>query len=518
MKVLTAEQMVYVDRTTIEGGTPGIDLMRNAGHAVYELIISTLDFDKKKRITVFTGKGNNGGDGFRAAELLVRNGYDTALFLVGMKADVKGDARVCMTDAIEAGQKIVELTGVNDLEGMKEKLSSADIIVDALFGTGLKGEITGLPALIIDIMNDCEALIAAVDIPSGVNASTGEVSEHNVQADYTLTFGCLKAGHVYMPGRLYSGDVTVADIGFSEKVMSSVEPFAYTLTMDEARDYIPHRAFDAHKGSTGRVFIIAGSQGMTGAAVLSSVAAMRAGAGVVTVGCPASLNDILEVKLTEVMTMPLPEVRKKRCLSLRALGMIREKVLKYDVVAVGPGLGTYGETSELVRRFISQYSGRIILDADGINAFKGDAKAIREAPCDIVITPHPGELSTLMEMSIKDITADPIDAAKKASKAAGSVVVLKGAPTIITDLHGTVWINSTGNEGMATAGMGDVLTGTIAGIAAQGLDLFDAAVLGTYVHGLAGEIASEEKGIPGLMSGDVLETLPEALMDIVIEL
>jgi len=515
MKVLTVEQMIHVDRTTIESGFPGINLMRNAGEAVYNRISEITAGDTASRIVVLSGKGNNGGDGFRAAELLARNGYDSAVYLVGSVGDMHGHAAVCMQDAVSAGHRIAEIKGDSDLNVLSQELLSADIIVDALFGTGLKGEVAGIPARIIDMINDSGALVVAVDIPSGVNASDGKVAEHTVLADYTVTFGCLKVGHVYPPGKFACGDIQVADIGFSEEVLNSFEPFANTLSRDEAGELVPVRSYDAHKGSAGRVFVLAGSVGMTGAAALASRAALRIGAGMVTVGCPASLNDILEVKLTEVMTLPLPEVRKKRCLSLRALGMIRQSMRKTDVVAVGPGIGTYYETSELVRRFISEYPGRVVLDADGINAFTGEIDAIREAPCDIVLTPHVGELSRLMGLDMKGIIADPITAAREASKASGKTILLKGAPTIIVDNHGSTWINSTGNEGMATAGMGDVLTGTITGLAAQGLDLSDAAVLGAYVHGLAGDIVSDERGIHGVVSGDVLESLSDAILDIV---
>ena len=238
---------------------------------------------------------------------------------------------------------------------------------------------------------------------------------------------------------------------------------------------------------------------------------MRIGAGMVTAGCPSSLNDILEVKLTEVMTLPLPEVRKKRCLSLRALGMVREAVKNAHVVAVGPGLGTQHETAELVRRFIASYSGRVVLDADGINAFKGQPEALTEAQCEIILTPHAGELSRLLDLPVEDIAGDPISAAKKAEAVTGNIVLLKGAPTIIAGSGGEVWMNPTGNESMATAGMGDVLTGTIAGLAAQGLSLLDAAKLGAYIHGRAGELASELQGIHGVIAGDVLDLLAQAL-------
>ena len=512
MKILTAEQMAYIDKTTIAKGTPGIDLMRNAGMEVFKFIHDTLNISSG--IVVFAGKGNNGGDGFRVAELCAADGFDMHVLLLGEKSAVSGDAATCMNDLENTGQEIIEINNPDKLDEFSEIVMSANLIIDAIFGTGLKGEITGLAASAIEEINASNSTVVAVDIPSGVNATTGEVSSSVIRADYTITFGCPKVGHVFMPGRGECGEVRITEIGFSEDAINSVEPFGNALSSSEAVSLMPKRDHNAHKGSTGRVFILAGSVGMTGAATLSSSAALRVGAGVVTVGCPASLNDILEIKLTEVMTLPLPEVRKKRCLSLRALGLIREAARSADVVAIGPGLGAYFETSELVRRFLSKYTGRVVLDADGINAYKGDPEALKATPGEIVVTPHYGELSRVIGLSIDEIAHDPIEVSKKASKQIGKIILLKGSPTIIANPEGTVWINGTGNEGMATAGMGDVLTGIISGFAAQGTELCDAAVLGAYVHGMAGDYAADEKGIPGMIAGDVLELIPRILIDI----
>jgi len=514
MRVLTAEQMGYVDRTTIERGTPGLTLMRNAGSAVFDAVKGIPGIDAGTEIVVVAGKGNNGGDGFRTAELLAESGFPVSVFLVGRTSDVRGDAASCMAAAVGTGVKIVEITDESGLGLLVSELADAGVVVDAVFGTGLKGEVTGLPASVMDSINECGAVVVSVDVPSGLNADTGGMSRHSVRADYTVTFGALKVCHVMMPGRSACGEVSVVDIGFSDEIMDSVEPFGYALTADEAAELIPLRPYDMHKGTAGRVLFVAGSVGLTGAAAMSSTAALRVGAGLVTVGGPASLNDILEVKLTEVMTVPLPEVRKKRCLSLRALGKIREHARKADVAAVGPGVGTYFETRELVKRFVSGFPGKVVLDADGINSYGGEAPSLKSAPGEIVLTPHPGELSTLTGVPTAGITGDPVSAAREASEETGCIVLLKGASTVIADPSGTVWINATGNSGMATAGMGDVLTGTIAGFAAQGLGVRDAAVLGAYLHGLAGDMVLTRKGPHGMTAGDVLETLPEAILNI----
>jgi NAD(P)H-hydrate epimerase len=512
MKVLTAEQMAYVDHATIERGTPGIELMRNAGREVFTFIQWQLRV--RSGIVIVAGKGNNGGDGFRVAELCAVNGYGVTVYLVGDKADMHGDAAVCLHAFEMTNHSLVEIKTFDDIQKLSTVLQSAELIVDSLFGTGLKGQITGLAAAVLDEVNKSEAPVVAVDIPSGVDATTGEVSQSAVQAEYTVTFGCFKVGHVVMPGRGKCGEVHVAEIGLNGEIMDSVEQYACSLSRAEAFSLLPKRPYTIHKGAAGRVFVLAGSVGMTGAATLSSLAAMRAGAGVVTLGCPQSLNDILEVKVTEVMTLPLPEVRKKRCLALRALGQIRKAVRSTDVVAVGPGLGRYRETVELVKRFLAGYQGRVVLDADGINAFQGDFVSLAGTPCEIVITPHYGELSRLIGVPIEQISHDPLRSVKEAAHITGKIVLLKGAPTVIAGPKREVWVNATGNPGMATAGMGDVLTGVISGLAAQGLSLFDAAVLGAYVHGLAGDWAMREKGMLGMMSGDVLELVPRALIDI----
>ncbi len=514
MKVLTAEQMIHVDRSTIDKGTPGLVLMRNAGRAVFEQIMSLPEIDDNARIVVVAGKGNNGGDGFRIAELLARNGYYASVYLLGRKADTKGDAALCMHDAIKAGASFHEILTESSADRLSAELLSADVIVDAVFGTGLHGEVTGLPATVIDRMNDSGGAIVSVDIPSGVNATTGEASEHSVWSDFTSTFGALKVGHVMPPGRFHCGEIKVSDIGFSPEILTSIKEYANSLTPEEASSLIPERPYNSHKGSAGKLFFLAGSVGLTGAAALSTTAALRSGAGLVTLGCPESLNDILEVKLTEVMTLPLPETKKKRCLGTRALGAVRAFVKKIRTCAVGPGLGRHAETGELVRRFISEYEGAVVLDADGIYAFNGQPERLKSSPAELIITPHAGEMASLLSIDLQAVVNDPHEIAKEAAEKTGAIVLLKGAPSCITNPDGELWINTSGNESMATAGMGDILTGVISALSAQGLNPMAAAVLGALIHGKAGEIASDFKGIHGVIAGDLLEFIPESFIEV----
>lgn len=515
MIVLTAEQMARLDRETIARGTPGLELMRHAGDAVFRLMESYFEPLAGRKVVVLAGKGNNGGDGFRVAELLAEAGISCTVFLLARRDDTRGDARTCLAAAERAGCPVVELSGLSLLEECAGEFPDAEIIVDAMFGTGFRGEPSGLSSRMIDLVNESPAEVVAVDIPSGVDASTGAVSEHAVRADLTVTFGCLKAGHVMKPGNGFCGEIRVEDIGFSREVMDSIEPFAQALTLTAAAGLLPERQWDAHKYSSGSVLLVASSEGMTGAAILAASAAMRTGAGMVRAGCPAGLNDILESRLLEPLTVPLPEVRKKRCLSLRALGRIRELAGKADVVALGPGLGTYFETRELIRRFVGSYRGKLVLDADGIGAFTGAAAELAASPAEIVLTPHAGELSRLTGQSVAEITADPVASARDAAKSLGHTVLLKGPVTVIAAPSGAVWLNGTGNQALATAGSGDVLTGIIAGFIAQRVDMFTAAVLGAFVHGLCGDMAALGFGARGIVAGDLPEMLPQTFQRIV---
>ncbi len=508
---MTADQMARIDRNTVESGIPALDLMRNAGSAVFDFVVGMSGIHRDFFFPVVAGKGNNGGDGFRAAQLLAEHGYRTAILLAGRRADVSGIAAECLREAEAVPVPLDEIAAETDLPRLREYLDQADVIVDALFGTGLTGDIRGIASGIADAVNASVKTVVSVDIPSGVDASTGQAGSHAVRATYTVTFGCVKVGHVLRPGRDYSGDVNLADIGFPADIIEAEPPFAQALAEDEAAALLPVRRYDAHKGFVGRVLVMAGSVGKTGAAALCSNSVLRAGAGVAVLCCPASLNDILEVKCTEVMTRPLPELRKKRVLALRALGELSEAARGMDVAAVGPGLGTYRETVELVRRFVGSFEGTVVLDADGINAFAGRPNLLRDAPGRLVLTPHPGELARLMDMTVGDIAADPFEAARLASAATGAVVLLKGVPTVIAVPEGGLWINGTGNEGMATAGTGDVLTGIVAGLAAQGCPPENAAILGAYLHGLAGDLAAREKGMYSMIAGDLLDSLPAAI-------
>jgi len=362
----------------------------------------------------------------------------------------------------------------------------------------------------------------SIDVPSGLNADTGEISNVCVKADRTATMGLPKIGHFFHPGKEYSGEVTVIDIGIPQKIIDEEKIDLNVVTKEEVKELLPKRHDDAYKGSCGRVVLIAGSTGMTGAASLASLSCLKVGAGMAILGIPKSLNEIMEIKLTEVMTKPLPDVRKKGTLALRGLGEINLLLKWGDCLALGPGLGQHFETIELIRRLVTKIELPMVIDADGLNAIAKDSSILNQTKAPLILTPHIGELSRLINVPIEEIAKDRIKYASESAKRFNCIMVFKGAPTIVAEPKGEAFVNSTGNAGMATAGSGDVLTGIIIGLVAQMLFdrrerdvktiMKDAATCGVFIHGLAGDLAKEEKGEMGMIAGDIMEKIPEAIL------
>jgi hydroxyethylthiazole kinase-like uncharacterized protein yjeF len=507
MKILTAAQMQELDRRAIASGIPGADLMERAGIAVAE---AAARLSEQGPIVVVCGRGNNGGDGFVAARHLTQMGRKARVLLAARRDDVAGDARANLLRLAEVGIEVAEVT---DATLIAAACREASLIVDALFGTGLCGEVRGLAAELIRAMNDSGRPVLSVDIPSGLDSDTGAVLGEAVRAAETVTMGLPKLGLYLYPGQDYAGEIAVADLGFPPDLVAA-SPCAAELTEpDWVGGLIPSRARSAHKGEFGRVLIIAGSVGMTGAACLAAEAALRMGSGLVYVGCPASLNDILEVKLTEAITIPLPET-PERTLHPDALGRILELAETMDAVAIGPGLSLHPETAQLIRQLVRKCPKPFALDADGLNAFAGDTAVLEGAPAPAVLTPHPAELARLLEISTEQVQNGRAESAKKAAQTLRGVLVLKGANSLICEPNRGLRVNPTGNPGLATGGTGDVLTGIIASLIGQGLTPYDAAAAGAYLHGLAGDIAADRLGRVSLIAGDLLETLPDAVLHV----
>jgi len=513
VKLVTGGEMAEIDRRTIEAGIPGAVLMENAGREVFRAIAEKWEDLDGLGVVVVCGPGNNGGDGFVVSRLFHEAGVQQRVFLAAERQAVKGDAAHHLERLEATGTPVESLQGEAGLEELRQALAGADLVVDSLLGTGLKGAPRPDAQQVIECMARSGRPVVAVDLPSGLEADTGQVHGACVRAALTVTFGLPKVGHLFYPGREYCGILHLADIGFSPEVIAASPATAYLLTEGRMAGLIPQRAGDAHKRRCGSVVVIAGSVGMTGAAALTADTALMAGAGLVSLGVPASLNDILEVKLTEVMTRPLPEVRKRRCLSLRALGGILDLLEIADCLAVGPGLGRYRETVELVRRLVARTGLPTVLDADGLNAFVGATDILKDRSQPLILTPHVGEFARLTGLDSREIAAHPLDCAREFARDYGLTLVLKGAPTIVALADGRRLVNPTGNAGMATAGSGDVLTGLIAGFLAQGLEPEAAACLGIFLHGRAGDRARDRVGEWGMKAGDISQEVPRAILD-----
>lgn len=510
MKVVTAQEMRQIDQQTIEEiGIPGAVLMEHAGTAIVQAIRE--HFPECQRIAVIVGKGNNGGDGLVVARQLAHAGQPIQIFLVSPPESFAGDALTNLQIAQNLDLSITSVLSEDELKGAKSQIASADLIVDSIFGTGLRGGVHGFIGEIIGCINETGKPVVAIDLPSGLAADTGIAEGECIQATYTVTMGLPKRGNLIHPGATFTGELEVADIGFPSSVIDAQDIQINWTQPSDAERILPSRPTHSHKGTYGRVFVAAASTGMTGAAALTSAGALRVGAGLVTLGIPKSLNPILEVKLTEGMTLPLPETAEGS-LALEAKSHIIAAVERAkSVLAIGPGLSQHPETVALIHSLICESNAPTVIDADGINALSKSTETLSSLSPQSVLTPHPGEMARLIGMTVEALERDRIGIAQRFAETHNVTLVLKGAPTVVASGDGEVWINSTGNAGMATGGMGDVLTGLIAGLIAQRVPAFDAAVLGVYLHGLAGDIVAESIGMHGLMAGDVLNNIPKAI-------
>jgi ADP-dependent NAD(P)H-hydrate dehydratase / NAD(P)H-hydrate epimerase len=514
MKILTAAEMREVDRlTTARYRVRSLALMENAGRSVAEFIRSRFSDVAKRRIVVLCGKGNNGGDGFVVARYLRKMGANPAVYLIGNPREVKGDAGTNLRRWKRLG-KLNVLREERKFEWMP--LSSDAIVVDALLGTGIRGPVEGHLHEVIAAINRREpgSCVVSVDIPSGLHADTGEVEGVAVVADYTIAFTAPKPGLVLGEGGHRVGRLSVRQIGSPSALIEQTGKgsLRWSDPAEFSRFAIPRKAA-GNKGDYGHALIVAGSVGKSGAAVLSSWAALRAGAGLVTVATPEPTLPAIAAHTPEVMTEPLAATRagtiSERCLegSLFATLVSGKRAL-----AIGPGLSTNDETQKFVRVIVGQRTVPIILDADGLNAFAGRASALTHSEGKLCVTPHPGEMARLLGCTVKEVQAKRVQVALQAAHDWNAVVVLKGHGTVVASPDGTAFINSTGNPGMATGGTGDVLTGILAGLTAQyGTEEWQRLLaFGVYLHGLAGDIAYAKNGEAPLMASDLIRAIPRA--------
>lgn len=514
MRVLTADQMREADRRTIADiGIPGIVLMENAGRQIVSAMEAHIDGLQGGSVAVLAGRGNNGGDGFVIARTLVQRGIDATVFLFGHVGDVKGDARTNLNILGQLSITVVEIADAQAWELHSGEALAADVIVDAIFGTGLREPLSGLLETVAEDVNGSGKPVVAVDIPSGLSADTPEPPGTFIEATMTVTLAAPKLPLVLPPAEGGAGDLVIADIGIPHDVIDNLEgPKLALLTRDDVRGLIEPRAQDSHKGDYGRVLIVAGSLGKTGAAFLAAMGALRSGAGLVTIAAPRSSVPVIAAMAPEFMTLPLDET-PEGTIDFTAI----EDVLAFaaDVIAVGPGIGRGPGPAAFMHALVERSATTLVIDADGLNAFTDDPeRLVAKEGVDIIATPHPGELARLMGLSSDDVQGNRLDLARDFASSHRVTVVLKGHRTIIATPDGSTYINLTGNPGMATAGTGDVLTGMVAAWAAQLLDAEAAAQLAVYLHGFAGDLAEADESDVSLVATDVIAHLGDAYAEL----
>ena len=515
MILVTASEMQAMDRRTIEvGGIPGLELMENAGRGATEYLLDFFPQATQSRIGIIAGKGNNGGDGFVIARYLSQKGIQVSVFLLAKNSAVKGDAAENLKLLAPLKIPVIEIPDKKSFSNQKSNMQHFDLWVDAILGTGLQSDVRGFYRDAIEFINSLKKPVFAVDMPSGLNSDTGQPCGACIQAQATATFAFAKTGHILQPGAALTGRLKIVNIGIPDPIAAEIGPQQYLITPDHVRSGFQPRPPDAHKGKTGHVLVIAGATGKTGAAAMTAMSAMRAGAGLVTLGVAQRINAILESRVLESMTEPLADI-DGGCLGESALDRILELVAGKQCLALGPGLGQAKETRNLVGRIIRKISIPLVIDADGLNNLAGQTGILKELDVPVILTPHPGEMAGLTGATPAVVQSDRIKSARDFALEFKVHVVLKGAATVIAHPNGRAYVNATGNPGMAAGGMGDVLTGVIAGLIAQGFGPEAAAHAGVYLHGAAADTLAETIGPVGYLAGEVMDAIPGEIKKII---
>lgn len=516
-RLVTAQEMRELDAlATTKYGIPSLILMENAGRAVADIAMDMLGDNRS--VLIIAGPGNNGGDGFVAARHLHNVGMSVDIFYFGDRQKAKGDA---LTN-IEIAEKMgLHIDSSKDVVRLRQAIRAADLIVDAYLGTGVKGELKPEAVEVINAINTMSSEnVLSVDIPSGLDADTGlplgpSLTDGAVIADMTVTFALPKIGVIVDPNaETFTGGLIIADIGIPVEELDIILG-TYALQEFKSIDPLQPRWIDAHKGTYGHVAIVAGSVGMTGAATLAAESALKSGAGLVTLLVPESLNDIIEAKVTEAMTIPVPQ-GNAQAFGMASLEKVLEYVNKWDAAAIGPGFGRDSDTVAFTKELLRNLEKPAVVDADALYAISQDLSVLKQCKAGLVLTPHPGEMAMLAGTSVSEVQSNRLETAKRFAGEYGVILVLKGARTVIAEPGGNAFINMTGTPGMATGGTGDVLTGLMAGLVAQapGYALWGAANQAVFLHGRAGEIAAERLGEAAMIASDVLNCLPEVLKEL----
>jgi len=503
MRILTAAESRAFDRMAIEEiGVPGAVLMENAALAVVEALVA--GYPEVSRVAIVCGPGNNGGDGFAVARHLMTRGFEVDVALDRFGRDLSPDCAAQLEICRRIGLEVQELAAGDP----DARFADAPLLVDALFGTGLSRPLEGAAAARVESLARGGARRLAIDLPSGLDADRAIPVGPVLAADRTVTFVALKPAHVLPPAADLCGEMVVADLGVPAPLEGGPGAL-HLLVSDEVATWLPPRPAGAHKGQFGHALLLAGSRSLPGAAILAARAAVRAGAGLVTVAGPAELGAALAAASPESMQLPLPSTASGG-VALEGLERLLEAATARSAVGAGPGLGREPATIQLVERFALAVDRPLVLDADGLAPFEGSIERLARRPAPTVLTPHPGELARLLGTTVEAIQRDRLAAARDAAARAGAVVVLKGRRTLVAAPDAETWVNATGGPALASGGSGDVLTGVLLARLAQGDDAAIAAAVAVHLHGVAGDLATERSGGPALAAGELAEAIPAA--------
>ncbi len=512
MKLVTAEQMRGLDSAAINTwGVSSLTLMENAGRRTVEAMLARYGEPEGRTVAIFAGPGNNGGDGLVIARLLSARMAQPVVFLLVAAKKLKGDAAVNFTRLHEFPVRVIEVASAAELDEAAAIVAESWAVVDGIFGTGLTREVSGTFAAAVDTINAASCPVVALDIVSGINADSGRVLGLCVEADLTVSFGAAKIGQAVYPGRRYTGELEIVDIGIPPEALADMDSRLELLDR-KVGDWLKPRSPLSHKGTYGHLLVLAGSTGKTGAAMLCGLGALRAGTGLVSLGVPHDLNQIFETGLWEAMTIPL-HATVRGILSIEAYPVILDSLSGKQALVIGPGIGTAGETAELVKKLYREVGLPLLVDADGLNILATDTGLLQKPAGPRILTPHPGEMARLLGVTPVEIAADRLGAAREFAERHQVYVVLKGADTLVVDPAGNAAVNPTGNPGMACGGMGDVLAGLIGGFLAQGMPPWPACCLAVFSHGLAADLLAAESGA-GYLASEVAREIPFVLEEL----
>jgi len=514
--LVTAQEMRNFDATAINRyGIPGIVLMENAGRTTFQILREYVGGDVRGlTVAVVAGPGNNGGDGYVIARYLINHGAEVQTFLLCPREKIKGDALTNLQILERMSAQIIQVDDEESLDAASSVWRESDIVVDAILGTGLTSEVRSPYREAILEINTVVGVRVAVDLPSGLDGDSGRILGVAVQAELTVTYGFQKLGTALYPGAGRCGQLEVADISIPTEAVEEAPPRASLYHKPDYEEYLVLRADpQAHKGTFGHVLVVGGSPGKTGAPAMAAMAASRVGAGLVTVGIPASLNPIIEAKLTEEMSWPLADV-VPGYLGAESTGGLLDLAQGKSSIVLGPGISSREGISDLIAGVLSSYDGWIVIDADGLNCLVPNLAALKETRARVVLTPHPGEMGRLTGKSSKEVQQDRVGLARGLAAAYGVWVVLKGARTLTVSPEGHVYVNLSGNPWMASGGQGDVLSGMLGGFLGQGLAPEVAIPLGVHLHGLAADRIVEKHGQRPVLATEILHELPELLGNI----